>query len=264
MAVVLRSLRKIFQTETKAEMAKLAHSPASLLTLKDLEHLPEPVRKYIAYCGYLGRNKTLNASIKWKDVLFRNGPGKSWMHIDYLQFNAAPEPTRMAYIHSSMMGVLPFEGYDKYKDGHGSMQIRLLKLLEVAEYTGREMDASALVTILSESVFLPAYVLQDYVEWEPVNAQAALAKMHYNNTTVGGIFHFSSEGLFERFETNDRYFAAEGSKYEKFPWSVTVSCYQELDNLKYPSHATATWHLPDGDFDYFKGTIDEVAFNVTL
>ncbi len=194
--------------------------------------------------------------------MFRTGPEQNWMHVDYEQFNAVPEPVRMAYIHSAMMGVLPFEGYDKYKDGHGSMQIRLLKLLQVADYSGPEMDASALVTVLSECAFLPAYALQAYVSWKTVIGQAARGQLHYNNITVEGTFYFSNEGLFERFETNDRYLALEGSAYKKVPWSVTVSCYQEIDALKYPSYATATWHLPEGDYDYFKGTVDEVQFNL--
>ena len=72
------------------------------------------------------------------------------------QVNATTAPARIVYMKATFVGLLPFEGRDKYQDGHGSMLIKLLKLFTVADAKGKEMDGSGLVTVQQKPYWYPA------------------------------------------------------------------------------------------------------------
>jgi hypothetical protein len=159
-----------------------------------------------------------------------------------------------------LAGVFPFEARDKYQNGHGNMLIRLLKLFTIANARGKEMDISALVTVLAETFLVPAYALQPYLEWTPVDDHSAKALLQYNGTTVEGQFYFNDTGEFTRFETNDR-FKTTGKKYEKCKWLVTAGNYTEKNGTRFPADLSAAWHDKNGIFEYFKGSIENITFN---
>ena len=82
---------------------------------------------------------------------------------------------------NAIMGIFPFEGRDKYQDGHGNMLIKLLKAITVVDAKSKEMDQSALVTVLAESLIVPTYALRQYIKWTALDANSAGAEIEYNN-----------------------------------------------------------------------------------
>lgn len=105
--------------------------------------------------------------MEYHDVDFlqgRNGPA---LTIDYTQYNFIKEPCRMAFIDSSMFGI-PFEGYDYYQNGTGGMKGVIAKAITVFDQKGADMDRACLVTFLTESLFAPAILLQDYIIFERI------------------------------------------------------------------------------------------------
>jgi Family of unknown function (DUF6920) len=182
------------------------------------------------------------------------------MSLDCYQFNAVRVPARIVYMKSLLAGIFPFEGRDKYQNGHGNMLIRLLKLFTIANARGEEMDISALVTVLSETFLTPTYALQPYLEWVPVDEYSAKAQVHHDGNTAGGQFYFNNAGEFIRFETDDRY-KTVGNKYEKCKWVVTVGDYIERNGVRFPTNASAAWHDKDWMFEYFKGRIENIIYN---
>jgi hypothetical protein len=255
------NLREQYLYEVNAEIARCEIGRREVITENDIARLPLPVQRYFRVCGYIGKEKMAYAITKWKDVYFRMSPGKKWMSIDCYQFNAVQSPVRIVYMKSQLAGIFPFEGRDKYQNGHGNMLIKLLKLFTIANVRGREMDISALVTVLSETFLTPTYALQPYLEWTSVDEYSAKAQMQHNGTTVEGQFYFNDAGEFTRFETNDRY-KTVGKKYEKCKWSVTVGNYVEKNGVRFPANASASWHDKNGTFEYFKGCIENIAYNI--
>jgi hypothetical protein len=83
-----------------------------------------------------------------------------------------------------------------------------------------------------------------------------------NGIEVSGIFYFNKEGVFTHFETFDRYFTTGKNSYKKVKFSVIVDSYKNQDNLKISEKVKVMWHLPEGDFEYYKGTIERIEFNV--
>lgn len=229
-------------------------------TEKDFEHMPEPVRKYIKNCGYIGKPKMSYMKMQYNNVDFWQGRKGPRLKIDYTQYNFIKEPCRMALIDSSMFGV-PFEGYDYYRDGKGGMKGVLAKSITLFDRTGQDMDKACLVTFLAESLFEPAVLLQDYITLEEIGEYQVRAAITYKGQTVSGIFTFNEQYEMISFTTNDRAVSGKDGSMEYVPWSALCSDYRLSDNgIKYPSVFQAVWNYPDGDFIYFDGEISEVSY----
>lgn len=256
------SMKHLYLSEIREEITKYPSHKNELIMEKDIADLPEPVQKYFQYCGYLGKEKMTNAKIEWKEACIKMGPDKKWMKLDCFQFNSVPEPVRIVYMKSNLLGLFPFEGRDKYQNGHGNMLIKFLKMIKIADAKGKEMDASALVTILSEALLIPTYALQDYIEWTEMDSNTAKAILRDNGTEVSGLFFFNDLGQLLRFETEDRYYSEKGKEYKKVKWSAVLSDYVEKNGIRFPTHAKAIWHFENGDFEYFKGTITNIKYNI--
>lgn len=257
------SLKEIFTTEVRNEFEKQSLHDPKLVSEKDIRHLPEPVQKYFHYCGFVDKPKIINAQVVWKDVFLKLSLSKKWQSIQCFQFNSVPNPARFAFMKSKLAGLIPFEGRDKYQDGHGNMLIKLFKIFTVGDSKGAEMDRSALVTLLAEALFVPGYALQPYVSWEAINDLSAKAIIEDNGIKVSGIFYFNEKGENVKFETEDRYFAEKNGTYTKHKWTAFLENYKDFNGFMIPTIMRAAWHLPTGDFEYYKGTVNDVLFNIS-
>lgn len=262
MSYAFTSLKNLYVSEVSADLAQHASGQHDVITEEDIAGLPEPVQKHFRYCGYMDKKKMTNVEVSWKDVYLKMSPEKKWTRIACYQYNAVPAPTRIVYMTTNILGILPFEGRDKYQDGHGNMRIKLLKLFTVADVKGKEMDASALVTVLAEALFLPTYALQKYIQWETVDATAARATLTFQDTSVSGTFRFNDQGAMVRFDTNDRYYTGKDGTYKNIKWSAVVGNYIEKHGIRFPGTLQAIWHLDTGDYPYFKGNITNLAFDI--
>lgn len=242
---------------TKAVTEQMAASPASsasgdIFTLEDIQDLPEPVRKYFEYSGYLGTPKMSYMKAAFKDVDFILSPDKTVIRIDYTQYNFVHEPVRLAYIDTSMYGI-PFEGFDSYVDGHGGMKGVLGKIIPLFHQTGEAMDQACLVTFLSESLVMPNAALQDYITWEAVDDTRAKATITYKGISASGIFTFSDSGQLLTFTTEDRSLISADGTVQQVAWSALFEDYKTIDGIKQPTHLQAVWNYEQGDLVYFDG-----------
>ena len=255
-----KSLESIYQAEVAAELAKHSASSPGMVTENDIARLPPPVQRYFRASGFVGKPQTVNVRVIWSELQLKRSHDAGWMKLSCQQLNSVPEPMRIAFMQGRIAGVIPFEGRDKYQDGHGNMLIKVMKVLTLGESKGTYMDESALVTVLSEALLAPSSALQNYMKWQPVDDRSASAQLTYNGITVSGIFHFNEADELVRFDTNDRW--QDGSPPKKIPWSANLEGYRLARGIRYATRVSATWHEPGGDFTYVKGTIDSLEFNV--
>lgn len=256
-------MKNLYLSEVGKELAKYSNSEKGIITESDITSLPKPVQKYFHYCGYSGKEKMVNAQTEWKDVYFKMAPNKKWMKLECYQFNSVAEPIRIVYMKSKILGIFPFEGRDKYQDGHGNMLAKLLKFIKVVDAKSKEMDESALVTVLAEALIVPTYALQSYIKWDEIDSNTAKAVINYNNSKVCGLFYFKDNGEFIRFETHDRYYSENGKEYKKVKWAAVVDNYTEKNGIKIPSVMKGIWHTDEGHYEYFRGTINNISFNIS-
>lgn len=253
-------MRKLFEKERAREIDEHSNKMGSeFFSEDDLTLLPQPVQKYFRICGYIGKPKIFNADVIWKDSYIKLSPEKGWMRLETKQFNSVIDPVRIAYMKASSM---PLQVRDIYRDGQGHMYGKLFNLIPILNAKGKEISQSALITLFCEILFIPSYSLQEYIKWEPIDSQTAKAKFVHKNIMVEGIFHFDETGKFIQFETNDRYYNENGGKFVKKRFSAMVDSYKEKNGVQIPSKVRILWHLDNGDYEYFKGEIENILYNI--
>ena len=258
-------INSIFHREIEEDIKKYSKNIVlkEIFTDKDIIQLPDPVQRYFKHCGYIGKEKMVNAQIEYDNAYLKMSQKQKWIKIQCMQYNSVHEPTRIIYMKSKILGIFSFEGRDTYRNGYGNMIIRLLKRFTVGDALGKEMDASALVTVLAEVFLVPSYALQPYVKWQSIDDNSAGATLIFNETKVRAVFHFNSLGEMIRIDTDDRYFTEKDGTYTNVKWSGLMSNYIKKDGIKFPSEFKGVWHFNDGDFEYFLGKISNLKFNVS-
>lgn len=255
------SIKKTFDKEVEKEINKFSYNDFEFFTEEEISYLPEPVQKYFRYCGYLGKIKMINAKVEWEEFNLKLSPDKNWMDTKVVQLNSIPEPARIVYMKTHLFKFIKFEGRDKFQNGYGSMKGKLANIINIFDEENSYMDQSALVTVLSEALFIPNYALQDYITWEEIDENKSKATIKYNNIKASGIFYFDNDGKFYKFYTEDRYYN-EGDNNKLVPWVIYVDNYQTINDIKIANEVRASWLLENQEYEYFKGKISNVIFNV--
>lgn len=253
------SMEKLYVREVRSELSKPAPG-AGVLSDSSIAGLPAPVRRYFHFAGLIGRPLPRNARITWESMRLKRGHGKSWMDVSCRQVNAVAEPMRIALMRGRILGILPFEGRDKFQDGHGHMLVKAMGLVKVVDATGRKMDESGLVTVLAEALMVPSYALQPYIAWEELDSARARATMTWKGVKASGVFSFAPGGECTRFDTQVRW--QEGNDSLPIPWTAYYRAYGERDGIRFLRELGAAWQEPGGEFEYVQGRIARVDFDV--
>jgi hypothetical protein len=256
-------MKKTFEHDLQAHFQS-SDGSEKVLTKKDISHLPEPVQRYFEYCGFIGKPVPMNAEVVWAGSHIKMAPDKKWMKLKTIQYNSVEEPFRIAYMRALMFGLIPFDGRDIYFGGQGHMYGKVANLITIFDEKEKEIAQSALITILAEALLVPGYALADYISWEPIDENSAKARLVHKGIDVSGIFYFNEIGELIRFETNDRYYMHPDKGNVLTPFSADVGDYKQQGELRIPVSLMAVWHLDSGRYEYWKGTISEVKYNIRL
>lgn len=225
---------------------------------KDLVGLPAPVQRFFSSCGYLGTPKMSYIKASFRNVDFIMSEEKT-IKINYTQYNFVKKPERFAYIDSSVF-CIPFEGFDSYGNGVGSMKGTLGKVITLFNRKGESMDKSSLVTILAECFIVPNVALQDYISWEDIDDTHAKGTITYYGISASGVFTFNENGEVISFRTNDRTSVDMNGVVREAEWSAIYSDYKSMGGIKQPRVLTSVWHYSEGDLVYFNQNKSEVVF----
>lgn len=221
--------------------------------------LPEPLIKYLRVCGYMNTPVPFNADVFWTESFIKLSPAREWGQLNTIQFNSVDPVARVAYMKFLKM---PIAGRDIYLDGYGEMNGKLLGLFKVIFDNSRETAQSCLLTTFCEFFLVPGYLLSRDVRWEVIDNKTVRGTLTDNGIRVLALFHFNEDGLLTHVETADRYYSEGKGEYKKVRFSAVVESYREQGAIRIPEKMKAVWHLPTGDYEYFRGTIDRVVYNV--
>jgi hypothetical protein len=253
-------MKRLYEKERAEEIKKHADKiSAEVFSERDILNLPEAVQKYFRVCGYIGKPKIINADVIWKESFIKLSPEKEWTKLQTRQFNSVINPVRIAHMKALSM---PLQVRDIYRDGQGHMYGKLFNLIPVVNSKGKETSQGGLVTLFTEVLFIPSYSLQSYIKWEEIDSKTAKATLTHKDIVVTGVFHFDENGKFIHFETNERYYPEKGGKFVKKRFSAVVDSYKEKNGLLVPNKVRVIWHLDNGDYEYFKGEVEDIVYNV--
>jgi len=257
------SVKKTFEDDL-ANHFQNSCGTEKILTKEDIIHLPEPVQRYFEYCGFIGKPVPMNAEVVWANSYIRMKPGRDWMKLKTIQFNSVESPFRIAYMKARMFGIIPFDGRDVYHNGQGHMFGKVANLFTVFDEKEPEIAQSALIIILAEALLVPGYALADYISWEPMDAYSAEARLVHKGIDVSGIFYFNETGEMTRFETGDRYYMHPEKGNVLTAFSAEIGNYKKQGDLIIPGSLMAVWHLDEGNYEYWKGNIAAVRYNIQV
>ncbi len=249
--------KKIAFNEIEKELSDLTRKKEGFYSNKDFEKLPALIRSHFVNSGYVGKPKESNLSIVYDKSFIRMDTTSKWLKINCEHYLFTNPNTRIVYLKAHILKIFPFEGRDRYKEGKGNMLGTIVKLIKVFDAAGSEMNQSALVTFLSEILFLPSICISDKVVWEQINENSAQAILEDSGLKVKGVFYFNEQGQFEKFTTNDRF-------EDKTPclWTVRYENYKDFNGLLLPKKGIATWNYSNQDFDYFIANLKDFKYNV--
>ena len=252
-------MRKTFIKEKLELIERNRGQRVKFFTEEAIKLLPEPLKKYLRVCGYIDRPIPVNANVCWSESWLKLSPNKEWKKLRTTQFNSVKPLGRAAYM--KILG-MPVAARDLYRDGYGEMKVKLMNWIKVAFDNSKEVAQSALITTFCEFMLIPSYLLSDNVKWEGIDDYSVRGTLADHGIEVSGIFHFNDKGFFTHFETLDRYFTVAKNSYKKVKFSVVVERYKVQKNIKICDKVKVMWHLPEGNYEYFKGKVDKIEFNV--
>ena len=229
-----------------------------LITAAQVLGLPEPVKRYLDYAQVVGKESIRTVRLK-QQGFFRQQPGQKWFPMVAEQYFMTTPP---AYSWQATMRPFPIvwiSATDRFSDGHGSMLIKPLSLITVANARGPEMDQGSALRFLAEMIWFPTAWLSDYIQWEAIDAHSAKAMYHEPRISVSAVLHVNEQGQPTQI-TTDR-FMEEHGHYRLTPWSGQSNEYREVDGMRIPTRIEASWHLASGEFSYFRCKITEIEFN---
>lgn len=233
-----------------------AASPATFRP-DEVADLPAPVRRYFETAIAPGTPLATAVRLRMSGAIRLRG----WMPFTAAQ---ALAPHRGFVWRARVRGGL-FSGADRYVDGLGAMDFRLLGLVPVMRASGPDVSRSAAGRCGAEAVWVPTALLPRFgVEWSATDDTHATARFRLDDTDLEIRFRFHPDGrlasaTFERWGDPD-----ETGTFGLHPFGIEATASATFDGVTVPSegrvgwfHGTDRWE--EGEFFRFRLTELELA-----
>lgn len=230
-----------------------------LVQSTDLNGLPACVQKWLQRSGVIGQPKIHTVRLTQTGRM-RLAPGKPWMPFTAVQYINVYKPAFVWKVKVKMSPFLFFQGKDRYSNGLGSMQIRLLSLYPIVNaQPSKEMNQGTLVRYLAEMIWYPTAALNDYIRWEEVDSHTARAFMNWQGTEASMLYHFTADGDISSNEAV-RYQEVNGH-YELHDWGGVCHSFREFNGIRIANRSDVLWKYESGDFNWLQMEISKIDFN---
>lgn len=250
---------KMVQKEQKRLIENIPSDIPEKINDADLAHVPEIVQKWMVNSGVLGKPEILSLRLKQKGEMKIKQDG-NWMPFYAEQFFDVKNPAFNWRTEVKLFPGIHLAGRDKFKDGEGEMQIKLLSLLNVVDQGKNEkVNSGTMLRFLGEICWFPSAALNRYIAWEEVDPTSAKATFRLQDKAVSGLFIFDENGELKSFEAERFYGAGQDAKKEK--WLIETISHKNFEGIKVPAVCYVTWKLQEGDFTWLKLELTEVDYN---
>jgi hypothetical protein len=221
------------------------------ITEEDLAGLPEPVRRYLRFTQIIGKERARTVRLKQKGF-FRTRTDQKWMPLRAEEYFTVDPPGFLWYGKMRMFSFVNVAAIDKFSNGKGRLDVKLMSLFKVADAMGEEYDQAELLRYLSEMIWFPSGFLSEYIRWEPLNSESARATIRVAEITATADVYFNQEGQIANLVA-ERYMDVGGGAILK-TWSTPIQEYAEINGIMVPVKAEGVWKLSSGDFPYVRIT----------
>jgi hypothetical protein len=260
---ISKNLERTYKKEVKTALESEGFVESEILTQEDINHLPQPVQKFLIHVGVVGQKKVHSFKVI-ADGEFRMNRDSDWAKIKIEQYNfTGSKLVRLFYLRMNMFGI-PIYALHSYTDKGASMVGKFAGLFTVINSKGNEMRISDTITLLNDMcLFAPATLIDERISWEQVDENTVNAIFKTEYCTVTATLYFNEKNELIKFTSEDRYYDNSDGTYQKVKWTTPFGNYKEINGLLLPSYGEAIWNLPDGDYSYCKFTnIKSVIYNI--
>jgi hypothetical protein len=180
----------------------------------------------------------------------RLAPGRKWMRFKALQVF---DSSGIAFRWNARFTAGPawMNVVDTFWGGKGSTAIRLFGFLPIGGATGDEIDKGAAMRGLAEIAWHPAAIDDGRIAWQIADDMVLRARFDDGKTIATVYFNVADDGRILGGSAPDRPYS-QGNTSVPRAWSGRYFDYESFGSLRMPSKAEVTWHLPEGDFLYFR------------
>jgi len=232
--------------------------PGTVVTAEMIRSLPEPVQRYLAYSGVLG--KQIPRTVRLKQIgKIRQGEKSAWMKLEAVEYYSTTPP---GFIWKAFLPTKRFPmtlGRDAYIEGQGSMLIKMLSLIPLVNATGGQVDQGAMMRYLNEMSWFPAAFLGNNITWKAIDDRSAEVTLTHQGKSASATMYFDKEGKPINFVA--KRYRMVGKRYDLETWSTPFTGYGELEGLKLPVRGKAVWILKEGDLAYVELEITELEYD---
>lgn len=246
----------------KEQQAIMAHETATSMKMvgeQDMVHLPAIVQQWLRKSGAVGKPRITTVRLKQTGKM-KMKPVSAWFDFTATQYFNTTKTAFVWDTRVSMPAGTYLIGRDKFEDGKGAMQIKLLSLVNmVNEADNTSLNNGTAQRYLAEMCWFPSAALEPYIRWQAIDSLQAKATLLVKNVQVEGVFSFTPEGDFARFETK-RYFGSGENAVER-TWVIEPLGQKQFSGITIPHRNKVTWKLPEGDFTWLELEITDIEYN---
>lgn len=232
---------------------------------RDLDRLPEPVRKYLRSVLQDGQPVIEAVRLSQKGEFRRNDTKDGWRPLTATQVVTTRPP---GFVWDARIRTGPAVCafvHDAYVAGDGILHAEALGLATVADSRGtRAMAEGELLRYLAEAAWYPTALLPSQgVRWEAIDDSSAKATLTDGATTVSLAFRFGGDGLISSVRAASRYRGEVDGVARFGPWEGSFSNYAVRQGARIPLEAEVAWLSPEGAFPYCRVRLVEIAYDLT-
>jgi hypothetical protein len=220
----------------------------------ELASLPAPVQRYFRAVLTEGQPIITAVTVTQAGMFSMSATADQWK-----PFTATQSVTTMRAGFVWNAAIMLFPGVpvrvvDAYIAGQGTLRPSILGLYPMADMHGHgEIARGELMRWFAEAVWYPTALLPSQgVTWQAVDDQSATATLMDGPISLTLLFRFGADGLISIIHANERA-RMDGKTVVMTPWECTMSDYRKRDGMLVPHIGTASYVMPSGERQYYRG-----------
>jgi len=159
--------------------------------------------------------------------------------------------------HARMTPLLRARVVDSFQAGRGALTLWVLGVLPIARRTGAAIDLGEALRALAELPWRPFSFREGQgLAWEAEGHDKLRVRFDDGRTQAAIDLDVDGEGRVLG-GTAPRRPRLVGKAVADTPWSGAFGEYRAFGEVRVPTVAEATWHLPEGPFTYWRGRVTE-------
>lgn len=224
---------------------------------KAIESLPEAARRYLAHA--MGSRSTTAMVAR----LRMHGEIKLERWLPFEAEEVIHADRGIVWKAAVRSGKLTIRGFDRFVDGKGAMQWKLLGLLPVMRASGSDIDRSAAGRFAAELVWLPSALARSDVRWSTVDPDEAIAHVAIGAEQVDLHLRVDHAGGL-RSMWLPRWGNPEGGPHRYLRFGGSVEADGTFGGFTIPTRLRIGWHFGAEGFDeggeFLRVQVDQASY----